>query len=196
MPYTTSWGESGWYTGEVNSDGKPQGRGRLRTKTGNVIGGMWSNGYSDDNNLERRKDKMQSGFDMKRDGNVGLDESKNLSLCQGSRPMVVSDGLSSRSYRRTGSGNNARSFAPSPTQTPMMGIGFSPIPPILFTGKNMEQMMPYYYPQPMMLPMAENLQNLVQNQTTHGQGVVPTMVTPNVNDSMKTCKPDRSTIFL
>jgi hypothetical protein len=172
MPYTTSWGESGWYTGEVNSDGKPQGRGRLRTKTGNVIGGMWSNGYSDDNNLERRKDKMQSGFDMKRDGNVvGLDESKNLSLC----------------YRRTGSGNNARSIAPSPTQTPMMGMfpnqGFSPIPPVLFTGQNMEQMMRYYYPPPMMLPMAENLQNLVQNQTTHGQGVVPTMFTPNVNDS-------------
>jgi len=175
MPYTTSWGESGWYTGEVNSDGRPQGRGRLRTKTGNVIGGMWSNGYSDDNNLERRKGKMQSGFDTKRDGNVGLEES---------RPSV-SDGVSSRSYRRTGSGGNARSIATSPA--PMMGMfpnqGFSQMPPMVFTGQNMEHMMHYYYPQPRMLPMAGYEQNLGQNQTTHGQGVVPTMITPKVNDS-------------
>jgi hypothetical protein len=183
MPYTTSWGESGWYTGEVNSDGRPQGRGRLRTKTGNVIGGMWSNGYSDDNNLERRKGKMQSGFDMKRDGNVGLDESKNLSPGQGSRPMV-SDGFSSHSYRRAIP--NAQSIASLPTQTPMMGMfpnqGFSQMPPMMFTGQNMEHMMHYYYPQPMMLPMAGHEQNL-GNQTTHGQGVVPTMSTPKVNDS-------------
>jgi hypothetical protein len=179
MPYTTSWGESGWYTGEVNSDGRPQGRGRLRTKTGNVIGGMWSNGYSDDNNLERRKGKMQSGFDMKRDGNVGLDESKNLSPGQGSRPMV-SDGFSSRSNRRALP--NAQSIASSPTLTPMMGLfpnqGFSQMPPMMFTGQNMEHMINYYYPQPMMLPMAGYEQNLGQNQATHRQGEVPTMITP------------------
>ena len=179
MPYTTSWGESGWYTGEVNSDGRPQGRGRLRTKTGNVIGGMWSNGYSDDNNLERRKGKMQSGFDMKRDGNVGLDESKNLSPGQGSRPMV-SDGFSSRSNRRALP--NAQSIASLPTLTPMMGLfpnqGFSQMPPMMFTGQNMEHMRNYYYPQPTMLPMAGYEQNLGQNQATHGQGEVPTMITP------------------
>ena len=164
MPYTTSWGESGWYMGEVNSDGRPQGRGRLRTKTGNVIGGMWSNGYSNDNNLERRKGKMQSGFDMKRDGNVGLEES---------RPSV-SDGVSSRSYRRTGSGGNARSIAASPA--PMMGMypnqAFSQMSPMMFTGQNIQHLMPYYYnSQPMMLPKAGfqpiQKQNMAMYRTHH-----------------------------
>ena len=177
MPYNTSWGESGWYTGEVNSDGRPQGRGRLRTKTGNVIGGMWSNGYSNDNNLERRKGKMQSGFDMKRDGNVGLEES---------RPSV-SDGVSSRSYRRTGSGGNARSIATSPA--PMMGMypnqAVSQMPPMMFTGQNMQHLMPNYYnSQPMMLPKAGFQPIQVQNQAmypSHRQDVVPTAITPKVN---------------
>ena len=170
MPYTTSWGESGWYTGEVNSDGRPQGRGRLRTKTGNVIGGMWSNGYSNDNNLERRKGKMQSGFDTKRDGNVGLEIS---------RPSV-SDGVSSCSYRRTGIGGNAWSIASLPA--PMMGMypnqAFpQKMPPMMFTGQNMQHLMPYYYEagfQPIQ----------VQNQAmypSHRQDVVPTVITPKVN---------------
>ena len=65
MPYTTPWGEIGWYSGKVNSRGTPNGKGRMRTKTGNVIEGMWSNGYSDDEKLERRSGKMKSGFHPK-----------------------------------------------------------------------------------------------------------------------------------
>jgi len=62
MPYTTPWGEVGWYTGMVNSRGIPNGQGRMRTKTGNVIEGKWTDGYSDDEKLGRRSGKMTGGF--------------------------------------------------------------------------------------------------------------------------------------
>lgn len=67
MPYTTPWGEIGWYTGTVNSRGIPNGQGRMRTKTGNMIEGKWTDGYSDDENLLRRNGKMKSGFGAKND---------------------------------------------------------------------------------------------------------------------------------
>ncbi|KAL7544687.1 hypothetical protein ACHAWF_014173 [Thalassiosira exigua] len=60
MPYTTPWGESGWYTGEVNSSGQPHGQGRMRYKTGNQTDGEWTNGYSE-YFLEKRG-RMKSGF--------------------------------------------------------------------------------------------------------------------------------------
>jgi hypothetical protein len=60
MPYTTPWGESGWYTGEVNDGGKPHGQGRMRIKTGNIVDGNWINGYSEEY-LEKQK-RMKSGF--------------------------------------------------------------------------------------------------------------------------------------
>ena len=62
MPYTTPWGEVGWYTGMVDSRGIPNGQGRMRTKTGNIIEGKWTDGYSDDEKLERRSGKMKGGF--------------------------------------------------------------------------------------------------------------------------------------
>mmetsp|Transcript_27030 Transcript_27030/g.49129 ORF Transcript_27030/g.49129 Transcript_27030/m.49129 type:complete len:225 (+) Transcript_27030:1-675(+) len=61
MPYTTPWGESGWYTGEVDSSSrKPHGHGRMRCKTGNQIEGEWTNGYS----LEflEKNGRLKSGF--------------------------------------------------------------------------------------------------------------------------------------
>ena len=60
MPYTAPWGESGWYTGEVNSSGKPHGNGRMRCKTGKSIGGEWTNGYSEE--FLENKGRIKSGF--------------------------------------------------------------------------------------------------------------------------------------
>ncbi|KAL7441359.1 hypothetical protein ACHAXM_007815 [Skeletonema potamos] len=58
--YTTPMGETGWYTGEVDSEGKPHGHGRMRFKTGHSYEGAWNHGFSEDHmdNLER----MKSGF--------------------------------------------------------------------------------------------------------------------------------------
>ncbi|KAL3800169.1 hypothetical protein HJC23_001090 [Cyclotella cryptica] len=47
MPYKTPWGESGWYTGEVNEFGVPNGNGRMRFKSGYQHDGQWANGYSE-----------------------------------------------------------------------------------------------------------------------------------------------------
>lgn len=60
MPYTTPWGESGWYTGEVNHSGKPHGQGRMRSKTGNHIDTEWTNGYSAE--FLEKQCRMKSGF--------------------------------------------------------------------------------------------------------------------------------------
>jgi len=46
MPYTTPWGESGWYSGLVNEAGIPSGKGRMRFKDGSQHDGVWANGYS------------------------------------------------------------------------------------------------------------------------------------------------------
>eukprot|EP00574_Skeletonema_japonicum_P008573 CAMPEP_0201724288 /NCGR_PEP_ID=MMETSP0593-20130828/8085_1 /ASSEMBLY_ACC=CAM_ASM_000672 /TAXON_ID=267983 /ORGANISM="Skeletonema japonicum, Strain CCMP2506" /LENGTH=633 /DNA_ID=CAMNT_0048215527 /DNA_START=11 /DNA_END=1912 /DNA_ORIENTATION=+ len=58
--YTTPLGESGWYTGEVDMEGKPHGQGRMRFKIGHTYEGDWRHGYSDlhRENLKR----MKSGF--------------------------------------------------------------------------------------------------------------------------------------
>lgn len=58
--YTTPLGESGWYSGEVDLEGKPHGYGRMRFKRGHTYEGEWSHGYSEVHreNLTR----MKSGF--------------------------------------------------------------------------------------------------------------------------------------
>lgn len=55
--YTTPLGESGWYSGEVDLEGKPHGFGRMRFKTGHTYEGEWSHGYSEVHreNLTRMK---------------------------------------------------------------------------------------------------------------------------------------------
>ncbi|KAL7484664.1 hypothetical protein ACHAW6_010302 [Cyclotella cf. meneghiniana] len=60
MIYMTPWGETGWYTGEVDDTGKPQGHGRMRFKTGNIYEGLWINGYSEE--YLEKKNRMKSGF--------------------------------------------------------------------------------------------------------------------------------------
>ncbi|KAL3805923.1 hypothetical protein HJC23_007884 [Cyclotella cryptica] len=60
MVYMTPWGETGWYTGEVDDTGKPQGHGRMRFKTGNIYEGLWINGYSEE--YLEKKSRMKSGF--------------------------------------------------------------------------------------------------------------------------------------
>jgi hypothetical protein len=47
MPYTTPWGQTGWYSGEINHYGVPNGEGRMRFKTGEDHFGRWNNGYSE-----------------------------------------------------------------------------------------------------------------------------------------------------
>jgi len=61
MPYTAPSGEcSGWYTGEVNSHGKPHGNGRMRCKTGRSIEGEWYQGESLD--YLEKKGRIKAGF--------------------------------------------------------------------------------------------------------------------------------------
>ena len=60
MPYTTPSKEFGWYTGEVNDRGLPNGYGRMRTKTGNTLEGNWINGCLEEH-IDRIK-KLKSGF--------------------------------------------------------------------------------------------------------------------------------------
>jgi len=60
LRYTTPLGESGWYTGEVDSEGNPHGSGRMRFRTGHSYEGEWNHGYSEVHigNMNR----MKSGF--------------------------------------------------------------------------------------------------------------------------------------
>ena len=58
--YTTPLGESGWYTGEVDSDGNPHGHGSMRYKTGHSYEGNWNHGFGDAH-LEKLN-RMKSGF--------------------------------------------------------------------------------------------------------------------------------------
>ena len=53
-------GETGWYTGEVDLEGKPHGHGRMRYKTGHSYEGEWIHGYGEVHmeNLNR----MKAGF--------------------------------------------------------------------------------------------------------------------------------------
>mmetsp|Transcript_415 Transcript_415/g.592 ORF Transcript_415/g.592 Transcript_415/m.592 type:complete len:94 (+) Transcript_415:2-283(+) len=46
MPYKTPWGKSGWYSGEVDDNGIPNGTGRMRYKDGDRYDGLWIQGYS------------------------------------------------------------------------------------------------------------------------------------------------------
>jgi hypothetical protein len=47
MPYKTPWGQTGWYSGEVDHFGVPNGEGRMRFKSGEQHIGQWTNGYSE-----------------------------------------------------------------------------------------------------------------------------------------------------
>ncbi|KAL9179951.1 hypothetical protein ACHAXT_007921 [Thalassiosira profunda] len=60
MPYTTPWGEAGWYSGEVDSSRRPHGEGRMRYKTGKHYEGEWIDGYSSE--FLENQDRMRSGF--------------------------------------------------------------------------------------------------------------------------------------
>ena len=112
MPYTTPTKEFGWYTGEVNEHGIPNGHGRMRTKTGNTLEGNWINGCLEEH-IDRIK-KMNSGFGT----NVAPWKKSALSphcdLNSSSRSMEVPssrDGL-----RRKSVGVPAQHFVQSPPQ--------------------------------------------------------------------------------
>ena len=63
MPFTTPWGDAGWYSGEVNESGTPNGKGRMRFKNGNLHDGIWANGYSDQ--YIECSDRFNRGFIQK-----------------------------------------------------------------------------------------------------------------------------------
>jgi hypothetical protein len=60
MPYTTPWGEFGWYTGEVDGFGVPNGEGRMRFKSGQQHSGIWTSGYSEQ--FIENNNRMKRGF--------------------------------------------------------------------------------------------------------------------------------------
>ncbi len=62
LPYTTPLRESGWYTGEVDSEGRPHGYGRMRFKTGYTFEGKWSHGYAYGEGQREKSSRMKSGF--------------------------------------------------------------------------------------------------------------------------------------
>ena len=62
LPYTTPLRESGWYTGEVDSDGRPHGYGRMRFKVGHTYEGKWSHGYAYGEGQREKLNRMKSGF--------------------------------------------------------------------------------------------------------------------------------------
>ena len=57
MPYITPWGEFGWYSGEVDDYGCPNGEGRMCFKSGQQYSGLWISGLMQD------KSRMMRGFD-------------------------------------------------------------------------------------------------------------------------------------
>ena len=60
MPYTTPWGEFGWYTGEVDGFRVPNGEGRMRFKSGQQHSGVWTSGYSEQ--FVGNSSRMKRGF--------------------------------------------------------------------------------------------------------------------------------------
>lgn len=60
MPYTTTYGMSGWYTGDVNSKGIPNGFGTMKYQNGCVFSGYWKNGHT--RNFLRNKKVMKKGL--------------------------------------------------------------------------------------------------------------------------------------
>ena len=53
---TISRGEFGWYTGEVDEYGSPNGEGRMQFKSGMGWSGRWERGWMED------KSRMKKGF--------------------------------------------------------------------------------------------------------------------------------------
>jgi hypothetical protein len=62
MPYTDpTYGDSGLYTGEVDADKRPNGKGKMKYDNGIFYEGKWSNGMQEAKNCANRE-RMLSGF--------------------------------------------------------------------------------------------------------------------------------------
>jgi len=61
MPFTDQNGDFGVYSGEVNEDSQPHGKGSIKYDNGVFFTGSWSNGVQDGNAL-RQRERLLSGF--------------------------------------------------------------------------------------------------------------------------------------
>jgi hypothetical protein len=62
MPYTDpTYGDAGLYTGEVDEDKRPNGKGKMKYDNGIYYEGKWSNGMQADKNCANRE-RMLGGF--------------------------------------------------------------------------------------------------------------------------------------
>ena len=61
MPYTDAIGDSGMYTGEINEDGLPHGKGKMKYENGVFYTGDWVNGSQGADGL-RQRERILSGF--------------------------------------------------------------------------------------------------------------------------------------
>eukprot|EP00970_Alexandrium_tamarense_P014300 scaffold4047_cov135-Alexandrium_tamarense.AAC.6 len=61
MPHTDQFGDAGLYTGEVNDDKRPHGKGKMKYENGVFYEGKWVNGAQDSTGVLQRE-RMLSGF--------------------------------------------------------------------------------------------------------------------------------------
>ena len=61
MPFTDNFGDSGIYTGQVNDDGRPNGKGSMKYDNGIFYEGAWTDG-SQDEKAVIQYDRIRGGF--------------------------------------------------------------------------------------------------------------------------------------
>lgn len=61
MPFTDQFSETGMYTGQVNEDCRPDGKGSMKYENGVYYEGMWSNGCQDEN-AASQYGRIRGGF--------------------------------------------------------------------------------------------------------------------------------------
>jgi hypothetical protein len=76
MPFIDSHGEFGLYTGEVNEDSRPNGKGTIKYGNGVFFEGKWTNGLRDSDNPAQRE-RMLSGFTSWKGSSTGKKGSSN-----------------------------------------------------------------------------------------------------------------------
>ena len=61
MPFTDNQGDSGIYSGQVNEDGRPDGKGSMKYDNGIFYEGMWTGGSQDERSVSQY-DRIRGGF--------------------------------------------------------------------------------------------------------------------------------------
>jgi len=178
MPYNTPWGESGWYTGEINEEGVPHGQGRMRFKTGNSFEGQWVDGYSEQFLENRGRLKKGFGTNVAPWKQNAVEKNSPLTNGAGGGRGVVSTSKTSSMPAPPFSNHQERSrgkpFYPQPLSYPPHQTHYRPgpvPPPPVFEQQNY----PPQYPPPhhqggMMPPYPPQSQPPPQQQWYGGEG--------------------------